>query len=181
MQLRGDFTGNPAIVRNQGPEEKGPEDGVYADRLGSERREKHGHQGPCDRAPAHRMVLAITGQALGQGPHDDEHEDNERERQQGHEQRVFNSRLSHADDEREQTPRREVVDGRATERHHAELGFVDTAVLEDAGEHGKSRDRHGHAHEQSKTRERHAFMRQQRIEQEAHRYTERERHNDAGV
>ena len=62
-------------------------------------------------------------------------------------------RLRHADDECQQAPRDDVVDGRAGQRHDAHRRALQAAVAEDAREDRERRDRHRHAEKQGEGRE----------------------------
>ena len=83
------------------------------------------------------------------------------------------------DDEREDAPRRHVVDRRARDRHGAQLRVQQTALDQDAREHGERRDAHRGAHEQREGGEGHRRRRETRVEVESQDRAERERDDDA--
>ena len=120
-------------------------------------------------------------QAAEARPHDDEHHRDEHEGECDDRQCGPGAGLHHADDEREQAPRRHVVDRRAGERDGAERRPRHAELRQDARQHGKGRDRHRDADEQREARERDVGAREPRIEEQRQGAAQHERHDDARV
>jgi len=89
--------------------------------------------------------------------------------------------MSDSHEESKQAPGSHVVDRRASEGQHADGSFLQALVREDASEHGKRGNRHGHADEERKDGQRNLPCRVERKQPERERSTEQERYDDARV
>jgi hypothetical protein len=89
--------------------------------------------------------------------------------------------LRHADNQRQQTPRRHVVGGRAGESDDSELGLADATVSQDTSEYRECGDRHRHADEECEAGERDVVRRQPREQVNREHRSQHEWRDDAGV
>src|SRR5260370_22593122 len=89
--------------------------------------------------------------------------------------------MSDAHQESKQAPSSHVVDRGASKGQHAEGSFLQALVRENASEHGKRGNGHGHADEERKDCQRDLPRSVERKEPKRERSTEQERYDDARV
>ncbi len=146
-----------ALPGHDHPEQEGAEDGMDADLGGDVRRGQeadHDDGEDVGREPAN-LAVALD-ELLQAGPHHLEHEGHEDEglgQDDRHVQRA--GRGDDGEDERQQRPGQDVVDGGTGEGEGADLGAVHAPLGEDAGQDGEGGHRHGGPDEQGKGQERH--------------------------
>jgi hypothetical protein len=117
------------------------------------------------------------GSAAGDQQNKQDKSDREKQGKQG----VSGLRMSDSHEESKQAPGSHVVDRRASEGQHADGSFLQALVREDASEHGKRGNGHGHADKERKDCQRDFPRSVERKEPERERSTEQERYDDARV
>ena len=151
LHLAGKVAGEGAVVRHDGPEQKRSEDRVDADQLGGQSRRQEHHEDDARGRSRQALGRRVPGQSHDERPDEEQHDRDVGHRAGHDEQALTELRLGDADHERQQAPGGHVVGGRAAQGDDAQLGPRERQVGQDAGQHGKGGDRHGHAHEQGES------------------------------
>jgi hypothetical protein len=166
-------------VRNDHTQQKSAKDGmdtnIFRRKPGQQQRDEHAGGG----TPRQRFRVPPCDHATQEWSYQQEHQGDVGEGPCRNHESCADLGLRHADDKSEQTPRRHIVGRRTAQGDRAQVGPEHAAVGQNACQHRKRGDRHGHTHKQGEAHKWHVAARQPWIQSQRQQRPQHKRHQDA--